>query len=94
MDRAVSFTPDELVRFEDAEVCGQFFALVEESFVELPEDQAEAVRLRFVEDLSYEDIARRMHTTEQAVRTRASRGLRTLRDRLKPTREAWMRSKQ
>lgn len=46
---------------------------------ELPVDQREAVRLRFVEALSYEEIARRLCISQDLARARTSRGLRALR---------------
>jgi RNA polymerase sigma-70 factor (ECF subfamily) len=45
----------------------------------LPEDQREVVRLRFVDDLSYEEIAQKLGVSNDAVRTRTSRALRALR---------------
>ena len=58
---------------------------LDEAMAELPEDQREAIRLRVVEDLSYADAARRTDATPQVVRSRVSRGLRTLRTRLDAT---------
>lgn len=48
----------------------------------LSDDQREAIRLRVVEDMTYEDAAARLDATPQAVRARVSRGLRVLRTRL------------
>ena len=48
----------------------------------LPEDQREAVRLRVLEELDYDEIAERTGSTEPAVRQRVSRGLKWLRGRL------------
>ncbi len=48
----------------------------------LPEDQREAVRLRVLEELDYDEIAARTGATEPAVRQRVSRGLKWLRGRL------------
>ena len=48
----------------------------------LPEDQREAVRLRVLEELEYDEIAARTGATEPAVRQRVSRGLKWLRGRL------------
>jgi RNA polymerase sigma-70 factor (ECF subfamily) len=50
---------------------------------ELPEDQAGAIEARFLDDASYEDIARRLRCSEAVVRKRVSRGLATLRARHK-----------
>ena len=49
---------------------------------DLPEDQREAVRLRVIEELDYDEIATRTGATEPAVRQRVSRGLKWLRGRL------------
>jgi RNA polymerase sigma-70 factor (ECF subfamily) len=45
----------------------------------LPDDQQEVVRLRFVDDLSYDEIAQKLGVSNDAVRTRTSRALRALR---------------
>ena len=47
----------------------------------LPPEQAGAIEARFLEDASYEDIARRLRCSEAVVRKRVSRGLATLRAR-------------
>jgi RNA polymerase sigma factor (sigma-70 family) len=49
---------------------------------QLPPDQREAVRLRVVEELDYDEIAARTGATEPAVRQRVSRGLKWLRNRV------------
>jgi RNA polymerase sigma-70 factor, ECF subfamily len=48
----------------------------------LPEDQQEALTLRFIEELSTQEIAALMEKNEAAVRQLQSRGLRTLRERM------------
>ncbi len=48
----------------------------------LPESQREAVRLRVVEELSYEQVASQLETSERAARVRVHRGLAALRKRL------------
>jgi RNA polymerase sigma factor (sigma-70 family) len=45
----------------------------------LPPDQREVVRMRFVDALSYEEIAASLGVSQDVVRARASRALRTLR---------------
>ena len=55
---------------------------LDEAMAELSDDQREAIRLRVVEDMAYEDAAARLDATPQAVRARVSRGLRQLRTRL------------
>lgn len=49
---------------------------------ELPAAQRQAVLLRVVDDLDYDEIAALQATTNQAVRSRVSRGLRRIRRRL------------
>ena len=49
---------------------------------QLPEEQREAVRLRVIEELDYDEIAARTGATESAVRQRVSRGLKWLRGRM------------
>ena len=55
---------------------------LDEALAHLPEAQQEAIRLRVVEDLGYDEAAERLATSPQAVRTRVSRGLSTLRKHL------------
>jgi RNA polymerase sigma-70 factor (ECF subfamily) len=49
---------------------------------ELPRDQRTVVAARVIQERSYEDIARELAVSEQAVRKRVSRGLTVLRRRL------------
>jgi RNA polymerase sigma factor (sigma-70 family) len=51
----------------------------------LPEQQRRALRLRVVDELSYAEIAERTSASQQAVRARVSRGLRTLRQTMANT---------
>ena len=53
----------------------------------LDEGQREAVRLRVLEDLPYEQVARQLNVTEDAARARVSRGLRRLAKALEPIEE-------
>jgi RNA polymerase sigma-70 factor (ECF subfamily) len=55
---------------------------LDEALADLPATQQDAIRLRIVDDLAYEDAADRLDTTPQAVRARVSRGLTSLRNRL------------
>lgn len=48
----------------------------------VPAGQREALLLRVVEELSYEEVARRLGVSEQTARARVSRGLATLHARL------------
>ena len=50
---------------------------------DLPQTQAAAIRLRVVDELEYEEVARELGTTPAAARVRVHRGLSTLRNRLR-----------
>lgn len=52
---------------------------------ELPDGQREAIRLRFEDDLSYNDVAAALQTSPQAARVRVHRALQALRTRLTQT---------
>lgn len=71
VDREPTAEPDE--RWLDG---------LDEALAHLPLAQQEAIRLRVVDDLAYEDAADELATTPQAVRARVSRGLSTLRKHL------------
>ena len=77
----------DAVRFEDEELERvEMLAGTEDWIVGLldglPEEQAEAIRARVIEERDYPDIARQMTTSELVVRKRVSRGLATLRHQL------------
>jgi RNA polymerase sigma-70 factor (ECF subfamily) len=71
---AVTLEPDELQRVEALAGGG-----VEELLARLPADQADAVRLRILEERGYAEIAAAIETSELVIRKRVSRGLATLR---------------
>jgi RNA polymerase sigma factor (sigma-70 family) len=52
---------------------------LDEAFAHLPDAQQDAIRLRVLDDLGYDEAADRLDTTPQAVRARVSRGLSALR---------------
>ena len=70
---------EELIDFE------QLGRRLAPALQELSASQREAVVLRFVDGLSYAEVAQRMGCSEEAVRTRVSRGLRALADTLAAT---------
>lgn len=70
--------PDELVRLEELAELGSLRAALSGALEDLSPEQRDAVRLRVVEELDYAAIARRLGISEDAVRARVSRGLRTL----------------
>jgi RNA polymerase sigma factor (sigma-70 family) len=55
---------------------------LDEALAHLPPAQQQAIHLRVVEDLGYDEAAERLETTPQAVRARVSRGLSALRKHL------------
>ena len=73
---AASADSDERVSAETS------YASVEPRFDELPEGQRDALRLRVVEELEYEEIGRRLAIKAATARTRVHRALRTLREHL------------
>ena len=56
---------------------------LDEALDELPAGQLEAIRLRVVDELVYDDVARELGTSTEAARVRVHRGLQTLRLRLR-----------
>jgi RNA polymerase sigma-70 factor (ECF subfamily) len=55
---------------------------LDEALDDLPPGQREAIELRVVADLAYEQVAERLGTTPRAARVRVSRGLAALRERI------------
>jgi RNA polymerase sigma-70 factor (ECF subfamily) len=55
---------------------------LDEALASLPEAQQDAIRLRIVEDLTYDQAATRLDTSPEVVRSRVSRGLSSLRKHL------------
>jgi RNA polymerase sigma factor (sigma-70 family) len=71
-----------------AEPDGTWLEGLDEALAELPESQLDALRLRYVHDLPYEELADALDTTPQAARVRVHRGLSALRLRLNPSKES------
>jgi RNA polymerase sigma factor (sigma-70 family) len=68
----------------DDDALRSFERLVDEQVVDarldgLPDDQAQAVRHRVLDDATYEEVARRLRCSPSLARQRVSRGLRALR---------------
>ena len=61
---------------------------LDEALAELPDAQLDAIRLRFVDDLAYEELADTLGTTPQTARVRVHRGLSALRLRLNSSKES------
>lgn len=72
----VADVPDD--RYLDERVDEEFEGLVER----LPDGAKRALELRFVDDLSYEDIAKRLGCSNAAARQRVSSAVRRLREEL------------
>jgi len=70
--------PDELQRLEELAELGSLRATLAVALEDLSPEQRDAVRLRIVDELDYPAIAGRLGISEDAVRARVSRGLRTL----------------
>lgn len=69
---------DEIARLEELAELGSLRATLAVALEDLSPEQRDAVRLRVIEELDYPAIARRLGISEEAVRARVSRGLRTL----------------
>jgi len=61
---------------------------LDEVLDELPAGQGDAIRLRVVDELEYDAVARELGTTPAAARVRVHRGLSSLRQRLRQRLEA------
>ena len=73
-----SLEPEDLVRVVELAGLDELRGTVTRELGALPEAHREALRLRVVEERSYDDVAQRLGITEPAARARVSRGLRTL----------------
>jgi RNA polymerase sigma-70 factor (ECF subfamily) len=78
---------DERRRVEELAGLQERRALIAAELERLPADQRDAVRLRVVDELSYDDLAGRLDVTPQTARARVSRGLRALAAAIKVTEE-------
>jgi RNA polymerase sigma factor (sigma-70 family) len=81
----------EIERIEELAGIAELREAVAQRLAELPAEQCEAVRLRVLDDLSYQEIAARMNTSMDTARARVSRGLRALNVALEDEHEAWRR---
>ena len=75
---------DDLAAVEERAGLPRLRALLRDELEHLSEGQREALRLRVVEERSYQEVARRLGVSEQTARARVSRGLRTLMAALEP----------
>jgi RNA polymerase sigma factor (sigma-70 family) len=80
---APSLTDAEIERIEELSGLAEIRGRVASHLDELSLEQREAVRLRILEERTYEEMAEQLGINEQAVRARVSRGMRALAERLK-----------
>ncbi|HEU0249428.1 MAG TPA: sigma-70 family RNA polymerase sigma factor, partial [Solirubrobacteraceae bacterium] len=85
----IALSDREIERVEELAGIAELREAVAQRLSELPFDQREAVRLRVLDDLPYEEIARSMRTTADTARARVSRGLRSLNIALSREHRAW-----
>jgi RNA polymerase sigma factor (sigma-70 family) len=85
----ITLSDREIERIEELAGLAELREAVTQRLAELPEDQREAVRLRVLGDVPYEEIAKRMNTTADVARARVSRGLRALNVALTDEHQAW-----
>lgn len=79
---APDLSTEEYERIEHLAGLGEMVAMVRDGVDQLPDDQRRAVHMRIVEERPYDEIAMSLGITQQVVRARVSRGLRTLAERL------------
>jgi RNA polymerase sigma factor (sigma-70 family) len=79
----------EIERVEDLSATEDLRRSVADVLQTLPEEQREAVRLRIVEGLPYEEVAARLEITDSGARSRVERGLRQMRGLLGTRLDGW-----
>jgi RNA polymerase sigma-70 factor (ECF subfamily) len=75
---------DDLLAIERRAGLGELRALLARQLTTLSPTQREALRMRVIEERSYEEIARELGVSQQTARARVSRGLRVLARALEP----------
>jgi RNA polymerase sigma-70 factor (ECF subfamily) len=84
-----SLADREIERIEELAGLAELREAVTQRLSELPDEQREAVRMRVLENLPYEEIAAHMKTSADTTRARVSRGLRELSIVLEDDHRAW-----
>jgi RNA polymerase sigma-70 factor (ECF subfamily) len=74
-----TFSDEEVLQVERLIASEELSQQIQHAVEVLPGDQQEVIRLRFVDELSYEEMAERLGVSNDVVRTRTSRALRALR---------------
>ncbi len=85
----LAVTDEDIEKINDRAARDQLSEAVAVRMAELPQAQREAVRLHVIEELPYEQVAERIHTTPEAARVRVSRALRRLGVELEPDYREW-----
>lgn len=83
---------DDLLEIERAAGLSTLRSTLAAELAKLSGDQRDALRLRIVQELPYEEVARRLGTSEPTARARVSRGLRALAVALEPIVEQEVRA--
>jgi RNA polymerase sigma-70 factor, ECF subfamily len=78
---------EELQRVDELAALEGLRAAVARELQDLPDGERDAVRLRVVDELEFDEVARRLTITEAAARQRVSRALRRLGERLRASGE-------
>jgi RNA polymerase sigma factor (sigma-70 family) len=86
-----ALTDREIERIEELAGMASLREAVAQGLEDLPHDQREAVKMRVLEDLPYEQIAIASGTNAETARARVSRGLRSLNMTLMDEHDAWRR---
>ncbi|HET6506126.1 MAG TPA: sigma-70 family RNA polymerase sigma factor [Baekduia sp.] len=84
-----ALTDREIERIEELAGIRELREAVAAGMADLPEDLRVAVALRVLDDLSYTEIAARLGITASGARTRVSRALRILADRIRRQHTEW-----
>jgi DNA-directed RNA polymerase specialized sigma24 family protein len=81
-DAALDLTAETFAEREPRDASDDWLDGLDEALEALAPDLREAVELRVVDDLTYDELAARSGTTAGAARVRVHRGLKALRERL------------
>ncbi len=84
-----ALTDAEIERIEELAGMAQLRDALAQDLAKLPPEQSEAVRMRIVEELTYQEIGERLGIETHTVRSRVSRGLRALNGMLTQQHDAW-----
>jgi RNA polymerase sigma factor (sigma-70 family) len=77
LERALS--DEELLQIERLSATEELREQIQHALEVLPDEQQEVIRLRFIDELSYDEMAQKLGVSNDVVRTRTSRALRALR---------------